>query len=263
MDRRLTRKRVHAILEGDDPYLGRRVAFFLQGVILVSVSAVALETLPDLSPTARGVLRVIELTTVAIFAAEYAVRVWASPSPPRYIFSFFGFIDLAAILPTLLVFLGVDLRVLVGLRIMRVLLLFKLIRYTRAVRRLSKALQRVTPELLVFAGMAGAMLYLCATAIYLFEHKAQPEAFASVFHALWWAVVTFTTVGYGDVVPVTTGGRIFTTLILVLALGIVAVPTGLIASALASEHPLEPDADETESNEAQRELPLPFGPPQD
>lgn len=235
----LTKQRIHAILEGEDPWQGRSVAFVLQVVILISVLAVGIETLPGLSPDARLLLRIIEGIAVAIFAVEYVTRLVVSPSRIRYAFSFFGIIDLLAILPTLLVLLGYDMRVLVALRIMRVLLLFKLVRYTRAVRRLSRAFSKVLPELIVFAAMAGAVLYLCATAVFLFERDAQPEAFASVFHAIWWAVVTFTTVGYGDVVPVTTGGKVFTTLILVLALGIVAVPTGLIASALSSEHPLD------------------------
>lgn len=239
MKRALTRQRVHAILEGEDPWLGRRVAFLLQVVILVSVLAVGIETLPGLPDNLRTILRIIEGIAVFIFAVEYITRLWVSPSRLGYAFSFFGIIDLLAILPTLLVLLGYDMRVLVALRMMRVLLLFKLVRYTRAVRRLGRAFSRVFPELMVFAGMAGALLYLCATAVYLFEREAQPEAFASVFHSIWWAVVTFTTVGYGDVVPVTTGGKVFTTLILVLALGVVAVPTGLIASALSNEHPLD------------------------
>lgn len=216
----------------------------LQVVILVSVIAVGIETLPGISHEMRIVLRTIEAITVLVFAAEYVTRLFVSPSRLGYAFSFFGIIDLFAILPTLLVFVGYDMRVLVALRMMRVLLLFKLVRYTRAVRRLSRAFSRVFPELVVFAGMASALLYLCATAVYLFEREAQPEAFASVFHAIWWAVVTFTTVGYGDVVPITAGGKVFTTLILVLALGVVAVPTGLIASALSSEHPLDSGEDQ-------------------
>ena len=87
-------------------------------------------------------------------------------------------------------------------------------------------------ELILFFIVTGIVIYMSAVAIYYFEHKAQPEQFSSVFHGLWWAVITLTTVGYGDVYPVTVGGRLFTFLILLIGLGIVAIPSGLLASAL-------------------------------
>ena len=96
---------------------------------------------------------------------------------------------------------------------------------------------------MVFLGIAVMLIYLSAVGIYYFEHDAQPDLFASVFHSLWWAVVTLTTVGYGDAFPVTLGGRIFTFAVLMAGLGIVAVPTGLLASALARVREEERDGD--------------------
>ncbi|MEM9223044.1 MAG: ion transporter [Pseudomonadota bacterium] len=224
--------RIRLILDGKDPTFGRSVALSIQVLILVSVVSVAVETLPGLPEVWRRFLFMEELVIVAIFTVEYGLRVYSARSPRRYIFSAFGIIDLLSIAPTLL-FAGYDLRAVRVLRVLRILRLLKFMRYTRALNRLSRALREVADELIVFAASAAVMLYLCATALWIFEHEAQPDAFASIPHALWWAIVTFTTVGYGDVYPITTGGKIFTGVMLLLALGIVAVPTGLIATALS------------------------------
>lgn len=230
--------RVQAILDGTDAHFGRRVAFAIQALILVSVIAIAVETLPDLSPGVYVALQALEIIVVSIFLVEYVLRIWAAPSRLGYVTSFYGIIDLLAILPSLILLAGYDLQFLRSLRILRVLLLFKLLRYFYAVERLGRAVKSVAGELIVFGAVAAVLLYLCASAVYMFERHAQPEAFASIFHSLWWAVVTFTTVGYGDVYPITSGGRIFTGLILLLALGVVAVPTGLLSSALSEDHAL-------------------------
>jgi voltage-gated potassium channel len=228
------RRRLQAILDGYDPVYGRAVAFVIQGLIVVSSLAIAVETLPDLPPPVRAALGGFEIVVVSVFTVEYAARLYAAPNRLRYVVSPFGIIDLLSILPTLLL-LGYELHALRALRIVRVLRLLKLARYVSALDRLGRAFMAVLDELVVFAGLAAVVLYLCAAAIYWFERAAQPEAFASIFHAMWWAIVTLTTVGYGDVYPVTVGGRIFTGLMLLVALGVIAVPTGLVATALSNE----------------------------
>lgn len=120
-----------------------------------------------------------------------------------------------------------------ALRALRLLRLLKLLRYGPAIGRFHRAFHIAKDELVLFGSAAMIVLFLSATGIYLFENEAQPEAFKSVFHALWWGIVTLTTVGYGDAYPVTVGGRIFTFFILIIGLGVVAIPTGLIASALS------------------------------
>ncbi|MEM8664264.1 MAG: ion transporter [Pseudomonadota bacterium] len=229
--RSIRKARIRLILEGKDPIIGRRVAIAIQVLILISVISVAIETLPGLPEGLRRFLLIEEMVIVSIFAIEYGLRIYSARAPLRYIVSPFGIIDLLSILPALFL-LGYDLRSLRVLRALRILRLLKMVRYVKAFGRLWRAFKDVGDELVVFAASAAIMLYFCATAVYLFEHDAQPEAFASIPHALWWAVVTFTTVGYGDVYPVTAGGRIFTGVMLILALGVVAVPTGLIATAL-------------------------------
>ena len=112
-------------------------------------------------------------------------------------------------------------------------------RYNRALVRFSRAITLAREEIILFLGVTLGLLYFAAVGIYYFEHQAQPEEFASIFHSLWWAVATLTTVGYGDVYPITVGGRIFTFFILLIGLGIVAVPAGLLASALAKSRDME------------------------
>ncbi|MBJ3777467.1 ion transporter [Acuticoccus mangrovi] len=239
----MSRQRIQAILDGEDPVFGRSVAFFLQGLILVSVVTIALETMPAFGPAWHGIFLVEEWVIVGVFSAEYLLRLYAAPRRLGYVFSFFGIIDLISILPTLLL-LGYDVRSIRALRVLRVLRLLKLARYVRALERLGRAVRTVGDELVVFAAVAIIVLYLCATGIYFFEHDAQPEAFGSIPDAMWWAVVTLTTVGYGDVYPITAGGRLFTGLMLMLALGVIAVPTGLVSSALSSGDPLRSKEDE-------------------
>lgn len=137
-----------------------------------------------------------------------------------------------AILPFYLA-TGVDLRSLRALRILRLFQVLKLARYSAAVQRFHRAFIIVREELALFGLVTAILLFLAATGIYYFEHAAQPTKFASVPHSLWWAVTTLTTVGYGDAYPITTGGRFFTFFVLMLGLGVVSVPAGLVASALS------------------------------
>jgi len=148
------------------------------------------------------------------------------------VFSFYGLVDLAAIIP-FYISSGLDLRAVRVFRLFRLIRILKLLKYNAALNRFRRALQIAKEELILFGLLAGIVLYLSAAGIYFFEYPAQPDQFSSVFHSLWWALTTLTTVGYGDMYPVTIGGKIFTFFVLVVGLGIVAVPTGLVASALS------------------------------
>lgn len=221
------RDRLRLVVENDRTRAGRvfdRVVLAAIGVSLVSYS---LSTLPDLGPAARRALGVVEVVVLVLFVLEYVLRLWVARRPLRFVVSPYGLIDLAAILPAFTPF-GANLTALRALR------LLKVFRYTHAAERLTAAFRTVRQELLVFLGLAGIVVYLAAVGIYVFEHEAQPDAFRSLFDALWWAVSTLTTVGYGDLYPVTVGGRMFTMVLLVVGLAIVAVPIGLLSSALAA-----------------------------
>lgn len=212
--------------------------YLIQILILLSLVAFALETLPSLSEEWRRWLRIFEIATVVVFTAEYILRLLVGKPRLAYAFSFFGIIDLLAILPFYLS-TGVDLRSIRAFRFLRLFRLFKLARYSAAMRRYHRAFIIAKEELILFGSTALIVLYLSSVGIYYFERDAQPEAFASIFHSMWWSLVTLTTVGYGDIYPITTGGRVLTFFVLVTGLGIVAIPTGLLASALSKAREVE------------------------
>ena len=212
--------------------------YVIQVLIILSLIAFALETLPSLSTGCRRVLRIFEIVTVVIFSIEYLLRLVLGRPKLSYAFSFFGIVDLVAILP-FYISSGIDLRSVRAFRLLRLFRLLKLARYSAAMQRFHRAFLIAKEEILLFGAMALIIFYLSSVGIFYFERDAQPEAFGSVFHAMWWSVSTLTTVGYGDVYPITIGGRIFTFFVLIVGLGIVAVPTGLFASALSKAREVE------------------------
>lgn len=209
-----------------------KVDFCIQLLIVLSLIAFAIETLPGLSTGWRKGLRVFEIATVVVFTIEYLLRFILSRPKLGYAFSFFGLVDLIAILPFYLS-TGIDLRSIRAFRLLRLFRLLKLARYSAAMQRFHRAFLIAKEELVLFSATAMIVLYLASVGIFHFERDAQPEAFGSVFHSMWWAIATLTTVGYGDVYPITVGGRVLTFFVLIVGLGIVAVPTGLFASALS------------------------------
>ena len=227
-------KRLKEIVEESDTKAGRLFDLVVQFAIVVSLVSFSVETLPHISTTTTAVLRGIEVVTVIFFTIEYLLRVLVATNRRGFVFSFLGLIDLFAILP-FYISGTIDLRALRIVRMLRVFHVLKFVRYNKALQRFRRAFISIKEELILFLIATGMLMYLASVGIYYFERNAQPEAFASVFHAMWWTVVTLTTVGYGDVVPVTIGGRIFTSIVLVLGLGVIAVPSGLLASALTRE----------------------------
>lgn len=222
---------IRKLVNGTDQPAGKAFALTIQFLILVSLVSFTIDTLPGLSAATRQTLDIIEALTVGIFTLEYALRIIAAERRLKFIFSFYGLVDLIAILPFYIAS-GLDLRSVRIVRLLRLVRIFKLFRYNQATRRFQRAFLIAREELVLFGFVALITLYLSAVGIYYFEHEAQPEQFKSVIHSLWWALTTLTTVGYGDMFPITAGGKFFTFLVLMVGLGIVAVPTGLIASAL-------------------------------
>ncbi len=230
----MERTRIYEILEGRDPEYGRSFAIFSTIVILLGAFNYAIGTLPEQSPGTERLITLVDVFVLSVFAAEYTARVITSPRRMRYIFSFWGIIDLAAFLPVLL--LGTS--EMQAARILRVILLarlLKLMRITHAFDILVEAMEEIWEQLCVFLLIMLIVLFLAATGIYYLEREAQPGVFSSVPHSMWWAVATLTTVGYGDIVPVTVGGKVFTGIVLLIGLAVVAVPTGLISAALVSK----------------------------
>lgn len=209
------------------------VEYWLQALIVASLLAFATQTLPDLDERTRRLLNWFESASLVVFTAEYLIRLAVTRPPTRYALSFFGIVDLLSILPF---YLPADsgLHSVRILRMMRIIRIFKLARYSRAMRRLHRAFIIAREELILFTATAFVLIFLAGAGIFHFEHDVQPDKFRSLFDGLWWAVCTLTTVGYGDIFPVTAGGKLFTFLILIVGLGVIAVPTGLVASALAT-----------------------------
>lgn len=223
---------LYNIIIDNDTKSGRVFDLFIQSLILLSLLSFSLETLPDLDEKSRYIISVFELISVIIFSIEYVLRIILTKSSFKYIFSFFGIIDLLAILPFYLAS-GIDLRSIRIFRLFRLLRVFKLLKYNNAIDRVSEAFSSIKKELIVFGVATLFLLYVAAVGIYYCEYPAQPEQFKSVFHCLWWGVTTLTTVGYGDMYPITTGGKLFTSLIVFIGMGMVAIPTGLLASAFS------------------------------
>jgi voltage-gated potassium channel len=212
--------------------------YVIQFLILLSILAFTIETIPNLEEKTISLLNKIELVFIIIFSIEYIIRIYIAKNKFKFIFSFYGIIDLLAILPFYLSF-GFDLRSARILRFLRIFRIIKLIRYNKAINRFTIAFKMIKEELIMFSVFSLILIYLSAVGIYYFENEVQPDSFSSIFSSLWWSIVTLTTVGYGDAIPITVGGRIFTFLILMIGLGIIAIPSGMISSALTEARNLE------------------------
>ena len=204
------------------------LAFFVQGLILLYMLSLSLETVPSLNKYAE-IFSTISIIITTIFVAELVLRLIVTEHPLKYLTSFYGIVDLVAILPALV---GADTKSLRALRLLRIFKLFKSKQVNDAVIRLQLAFHKIKRDLLVFSFLAFIFIYFSAVGIYHFEHEAQPEQFGSIPASLWWAIVSLTTVGYGDAYPITAAGKFFAGIVLIIGIGIVALPTGLIASAL-------------------------------
>ena len=211
------------ILEDSTTKIGRQFEIFIQTLILLSIVSFSIDTIPNISEKLSQILKGFEILSITVFSIEYLLRIYVAKKPLQYIFSFYGFIDLIAILPFYLN--GVlDLRFLRAFRVLRIFRVVRLIKYNDALNRFKKAFAIVKEEIILFFLITIVLIFITSAGIYYFEHEAQPEVFKSVFHSAWWSIVTLTTVGYGDVYPITLGGKIFTFFVLMMGVGKGALP---------------------------------------
>lgn len=237
------------VIEETDTRAGRLFDLIIQSLIIFCIAIFAIETLPDLSAHSIQLLTYVETVLVGIFTIEYLLRLIVAKRKFGFVFSFWGIIDLLAILPFYLMMFGLDLD-LVFLRILRLFRLvriIKLARYSKSITRILLAFKIAKEDLMLAFGATSIMLVVASFGIYIFENPMQPDKFSSVFHSLWWALATLTTVGYGEIYPITLGGKLFTGLVLMIGLGIVALPAGIIASSL-TEAREQLDTDTTVEN---------------
>lgn len=230
--------------------LSKFVDIVLIMLISASVIAVVLESINSLEIRYAATFYWFEVVTVAVFSVEYLLRVWSSVECEdsvtvgqsdlvtriRFMFSFHAIVDFLAILPFYLLtfglFGGLDMRFLRAIRLLRVL---KLTRYSAAMNMLVTTFIENGRSLSAAFFILLTVMLLAASGMYFFERDAQPVAFSSIPAAMWWAFATLTTVGYGDVTPVTIGGKVFGALITVVGVGMVALPTGILASGFAQQ----------------------------
>lgn len=236
------RWKVYNIIRDDDE--NDLISNIFDGVIIsliiVSTVQVVLDTF-TLPAWASKISIGIEYFSIAVFTVEYLLRVWCAPylypnerpavARAKYVFRFMALIDLLAIIPFYLPFIiPIDLRVLRSLRLLRLFRLFKVNRYTTALSTIGAVLKKRASQLLSSIFVVFLLMLIAAVLMYNVESSAQPDKFGNAFDALWWAVATFTTVGYGDIYPITPAGRFLAALIGVLGIGLVAVPTGIISA---------------------------------
>jgi voltage-gated potassium channel len=246
-----TKKKVHSLLHPEivgETHWDKIINIFIITLIILNVTAVMLETVPSFHDTyeKQQFFHYFDLVSVIIFTIEYILRVWSSNHDPRYKHSIHGrlkymispaaLIDLIAILPFYIhVFVGLDLRVLRVLRLMRFFRLFRLTAYTKATRVVTNVFKSRFSELMLAFILTSFLIIVSSCLVYFVEHPAQPDKFSSIPDTIWWSVVTLTTVGYGDMIPVTVMGKIFTVIILLAGIALLALPAGIITSGFLEE----------------------------
>ena len=243
---------VHDWLEPDDPGGINFFSGLIIFLVILSLCSLALETEvlradTELDPAMLPVVRAINVSIVWIFAIEFALRLWSEGENPnhkglrgrlRFLAHPITIADILAFLPELIAlqfFPDATGAWFPAMRALRLFRLFKLARYVPAFAIVGAAVKRAWPPLVASLCVAAAQLYVAAMMLYFIEGDAKPQAFGSITRALWWAVVTLTTVGYGDVYPETLWGKVAAGLVAVAGVGIVALPTGILASSFAEE----------------------------
>ncbi len=241
------KKRVYDLLDPRmDSGWGKVVNYMIIGLIFLNTAAVIMETVDEFHRQFYFFLKVFDLVSITIFSIEYLLRVWSCTADHhfrhpfygrlRYIFSPGALIDLFAILPFYVrIVIGLDLRFIRTLRLMLFFRFLKLGRYLTAGRVIGKVIRSKKEELTVSLMLTFFLIILSACLMYYTEHQVQPEKFSNIPQTMWWSVCTLTTVGYGDMYPVTNLGKTLTSVIAILGIGMLALPTGILASGFSEE----------------------------
>ena len=202
--------------------------YFIMFLIIVSLILLPLETL-DIAPDQMNLLKTIDKIIIFIFTIEYMIRFYLDRW--KFSFSIVGVIDFVTIAPYYLI-LCMGWQNVGALGLFRLFRMLKFVRYTSAFERFGKAMRIAKDELILFSFIVVGILYFSSLGIYHFEHASNPEMYSDIFRSIWWSVITLTTIGYGDIYPVTTGGQLLTMLLALVGLGIITIPTSIITSAL-------------------------------
>lgn len=238
------KKQIYDILSGTGKF-GQLVNTLLIVLITTNVIAIVLESEPDIGKPYESFFNGFELFSVVVFSIEYVLRLWTASENPayrkpftgtlRYVIQPMSLIDFLAILPFYLPFVGIDLRLLRVLRVLRIFRIFKIVRYVKALSLITNVLKENKEELTISTILMFFMLLIASTLMYYIENEAQPEHFSSILTTMWWGIATLTTVGYGDVYPITGLGKFLGGVIAIIGVGLFALPAGLLASGFSEQ----------------------------
>jgi voltage-gated potassium channel len=241
------KKRIFEIIEKaerEDDKVSIFFDFFILILIVVNVAAVIASSHKPFEERFYTQLHIFELVSVIIFTIEYILRLWTAKlkfpdvKHPyiKHSFSFMALVDFAAIIPFYLPFLiAIDLRFLRILRLFRILRILKLNRYNNSLSLMGQVLKNEKEKLIMTIFIMFMLLLLASSTMFYIENEAQPDNFPNIISTVWWAIATLTTIGYGDVYPVTAIGKVLAGVIAILGIGIIALPTGIISSGFVSE----------------------------
>jgi voltage-gated potassium channel len=218
---------------------------FIIVLIVGNVAAMLLESIEPLGLKYSAEFKLFEIFSVIVFSIEYILRIWTANLSPtytapvkgrlKYFLSPLALVDLLAILPFFLPFVGVDLRLLRILRIFRIFRVFKIARYVTALALINRVVRQKKEELVISLIFTLFLLLITSTLMYYIENEAQPENFSSIPETMWWGIATLTTVGYGDIYPITPLGQFMGGVIAIIGIGLFALPTGILASGFSEE----------------------------
>lgn len=223
------RKKIYIIVFGTDTKAGKLFDIILLWIIVLSVLAVMLESVPEFNRRYFRFFVIVEWVMTILFTIEFLTRIWISPRPLKYIFSFWGLIDFLAVIPTYLslIFFGYHYFIVVRIfRLLRVFRILKLVRFSSEARVLVRALKNSIYKISIFLFTVISVVIFLGTLMYVVE--GGEEGFVSIPQSIYWAIVTVTTVGYGDMVPHTVLGKFISSIAMIIGYGIIAVPTGII-----------------------------------
>lgn len=235
MNQQALKRKIYEIIFEADTFWGKTFDVALMVAIATSILVVILETQPGLPQIFGTALTVLEYVFTFFFTAEYALRVYCSPQPRRYVLSFFGIVDLLATLPLYLAFFFPGIRyvmVLRSFRLIRVFRVFKLFNFLNEGNLLLRSMKASFNKIFVFFLFVVVLVISIGTVMYIVESGHPESGFTDIFTSIYWATVTLTTVGYGDITPVTALGRFLSTLVMLMGYTIIAVPTGIVSAAI-------------------------------
>ena len=227
------KQKVHEIIFEADTTNGKLFDVILLAAILLSIIGVMLESVDEIDKKYHELIMAFEWGFTILFTIEYFFRIYAVNRPLKYIFSFMGIVDLLAIIPTYLIFIFPAVHwmsVIRAIRLIRIFRIFKLSRYLRGAHTMQIALRSSRPKIIVFLLSVMLLVIILGTLMYIIENSVGTNGFENIPNSIYWSIITLTTVGYGNIVPMTILGKIVASFIMILGYGIIAVPTGIVTA---------------------------------